>query len=119
MNGAIVKAHKIGPQRPPSWDVQVHEKAREELLDLGDEDYERVDAHLAQLEDDPMRPRPGMDVRKLKDVSDGGLYRLRVGKHRAIFVVMPTRRKVRILVVEDREIGYARMIQRAMARLTE
>lgn len=106
-----------GPGDRPSWTVQIHEAARQELLALSDDDFDRVETRLAALGREPTRPRPGMDIKKLKDVPGGGLYRIRVGDHRAIYATSSKDRIVQVLVVEDRELGYARMIQRAIARL--
>ncbi|MFA5862835.1 MAG: type II toxin-antitoxin system RelE/ParE family toxin [Candidatus Thermoplasmatota archaeon] len=78
-----------------------------------------MDAHLEKLAQEPFRPRPGMDIKKLKDVDGDGLYRLRVGEHRAIYAVVSVDRVVTVLVVDDREAGYSRMIQRAMARMRD
>jgi mRNA-degrading endonuclease RelE of RelBE toxin-antitoxin system len=112
-----MKVHKLGGSREPSWHVEIHEAAKKELLDLTDDEFDRVDAHLAELENDPLRPRPGMDITKLKDVDEGSLYRLRVGEHRAAYLVVSEDRTVTVLVIEDREVGYKRIIARAMARM--
>ena len=114
-----MKVHKLGGNGEPSWALKIHEAAKEELLDLDDEEYQRVDEHLASLAHDPLRPRPGMDITKLKDLKEGRLYRLRVGDHRAVYAVITADRVVMVLVVEDREVGYKRMIARATARLRE
>lgn len=72
---------------------------------------------MGELEADPLRPRPGMDITKLKDVEEGGLYRLRVDKHRAAYLVVSEARTVTVLVIEDREVEYKRIIARAMSRM--
>lgn len=112
-----MKVHRLGGNREPSWRVDIHEAARKELLDLSDDEYARMDAHLGELEHDPIRPRPGMDITKLKDVDEGALYRLRVGEHRAAYLVVGPDRTVTVLVIEDRELGYKRISARAMARM--
>jgi mRNA-degrading endonuclease RelE of RelBE toxin-antitoxin system len=115
-----VKSHKLGGSAAPSWKVEIHEAAKKELLALGDADYRRMDKHLELLVHDPLRARPGMDIKKLKDVDEGsGLYRLRVGERRAIYAIITAERVVTVLVIEDRELGYVRMIHRAMARMRE
>lgn len=66
--------------------VLISETAVRQLRDLPDADRERIKGALAQLADDPFRPRPGVDIKRLR--GPGREYhRLRVGDHRAIYVV--------------------------------
>gem|GEM_PF-3742469 len=58
-----------------------------------------------------------MDVRKLRDLADGGLYRLRVGAHRVVYAVIADDRTILVLVVAEREAGYGRLMETAEARL--
>lgn len=103
--------------RGAPWRIDIHASARDELLALTDVEFERVDAKLRRLAEDPLRPRAGVDIKKLKDLGGGGLYRLRIGERRALYAVLTADRRVIVLVVEDREAGYARMIARASKRL--
>lgn len=116
-----VRAHESpearGRRSSDRWEVRIHEAVKKELLDLSEDDFERVDAHLEMLADDPLRPRPRMDILKLKDIEDGGLYRLRIGEHRALYAAIYAHRRVDVLVIEDREVGHTRLIARATARL--
>jgi mRNA-degrading endonuclease RelE of RelBE toxin-antitoxin system len=101
----------------PRWIIQVHPAAADDLARLPDDDYRRVRSRLKQLEEDPLEPRAGKDVKKLKDLRDGsGLYRLRVGEHRAVYAVVTVERQVLVLVFEKREAGYDRLIKTAEAR---
>ena len=46
----------------------------------------RIKRALTELEDDPFRPRPKADIKRLKG-PDRDYYRLRIGDYRAIYVV--------------------------------
>lgn len=56
-------------------------------------------------------------IKKLKDLTDGaGLYRIRIGRNRAVYAAIGSTREVYVLVVEKRETGYTRLIATAEAR---
>jgi hypothetical protein len=55
--------------------------------------------------------------RSSRTSTKASLYRLRVGEHRAAYLVVSEDRTVTVLVIEDREVGYKRIIARAMARM--
>ena len=99
--------------------MQVHQSARQEILDLGATEARRVLEKLKGLEEDPLRPRPGMDLLKLHDVAGGGLYRLRVGERRVLYAVVTAEGEVLVLVVDDREVGYKRLQLKAVQRLRD
>lgn len=102
------------------WNLLVHPAAADELLELPDRDYRRVERALHGLEEDPFRSRAGVDVVKLRDLEEGSaLYRLRVGKRRVLYAVIRADRTVYVLLVEDRELGYARLMEIARRRLPE
>ena len=95
----------------------MHPAAAEELADLDERTYRRMMAALRRLEEDPHRARPGADIKKLKEMADGaGLYRIRVGENRAIYAAIGSVRDVYVLLVEKREVGYARLMATAEAR---
>lgn len=96
----------------------MHPEAADELAALDPKRYARMREALVRLQDDPFRRRPGVDVRKLKAHAEGiGLHRLRVGDVRAVYAVLDEDREVLVLVVEKREVGYARMTWAAQRRL--
>lgn len=99
------------------WSLQIHEQAFDELLALGRDRASRIRDKLEALTEDPFRGRPGVDVKKLKDVAGGGLYRLRVGPHRVVYAVITEDREILVLVVAERESGYGRLMETAEARL--
>ncbi|MEA3198870.1 MAG: mRNA interferase RelE/StbE [Thermoplasmata archaeon] len=113
-----MKSHPLGNRGPPKYAVKLHEKALDEFEALPDAIQERMEAGIDELQHDPFRPRPGVDVLKLEDVGgDDDLYRLRVGDYRAIYTVDKEGRVVLVVVVDDREIGYTRLVAITKARL--
>ncbi len=54
----------------------------------------RIREQLKVLEDDPIRPRPGADIRPLWSHDDPPLYRVRVGDYRVLYFVL--REEVRV-----------------------
>ena len=63
----------------------------------------RIRAALEKLAEDPLTPRPGLDVKRLK-ATKPTKHRLRVGDFRIIYVV--DARTVKVLDVFARERGY-------------
>jgi mRNA interferase RelE/StbE len=59
--------------------------ARKELLSLDERVAGRLEKALDQVEIDPFRARPGVDIRPL--AHGRGIWRLRVGDYRALYVV--------------------------------
>lgn len=96
------------------WTLIVHPAAARELADLPDREFDRVEAALERLRANPFRPRPGTDVKKLHGDT---LYRLRVGERRVIYAIVRPDRTICVLVVEDREVGYGRLMGVAEARM--
>jgi mRNA-degrading endonuclease RelE of RelBE toxin-antitoxin system len=60
-----------------------------------------------------------MDILKLMEIREGGLYRLRVGERRVIYVAVTADRRAFVLVVDDREVGYKRLQVKAQERLRD
>ncbi len=54
---------------------------------------------------DPYTPRPGLDIKPLKG-SKGRIYRLRIGKYRALYEVLPEAKIIRFTVVARHHKGY-------------
>lgn len=75
--------------------VFLSETARRQFRDLPDTTGERVKRALFELEEDPFRPRPRVDIKKLRG-PDRDYYRLRIGDIRVIYVV----EDVRVLVAK-------------------
>lgn len=105
-----MKEHKLGKAGPPAFDVEFHPAAEKEFFALPDQAQSRFEKAIDQLEIDPLKPRPGPDVLKLADLSDGStLHRLRVGEKRACYAVVTSDKRIWILLFDDREVGYKRM----------
>jgi len=66
--------------------VFLSETARRQLKEIPVRMQTRIKRALTQLEDDPFRPRPKADIKRLKG-PDRDYYRLRIGDYRAIYVV--------------------------------
>jgi mRNA-degrading endonuclease RelE of RelBE toxin-antitoxin system len=82
--------------------VLLSETARRQLRDLPDGTQDRIRRALEHLEADPFRPRPGVDIKRLR--GPGREYhRLRTGDHRAIYVV------------EDDRVLVAKILRRSKA----
>ena len=64
----------------------------------------RIRERLKALEDDPIRPRPGADIKPLWVEDDPPLYRLRVGDYRVLYFVQPA--EVRVTEVLHRGHAY-------------
>jgi mRNA interferase RelE/StbE len=88
-------------QRTP-WRVESETRAEKDLDHLPDETEARIRAALVDLARDPSRP--GLDVLKLQ--GQAGTFRLRVGQHRALYIVDRPTRTLRVLRVRDRKDAY-------------
>lgn len=65
----------------------------------------RIQAGLEALAEDPVRARPGVDIRRLKGFGTGA-FRLRVGSWRVLYTVEPEERHVLVTVVAHRRRAY-------------
>lgn len=83
--------------------VLISPGAERDLERLPSRDRERVLRGLEALGQDPFRPRPGCDIRKLKGF-DPPAYALRVGDYRVLYAVIEG--SVRITSVRRRESAY-------------
>jgi len=82
--------------------VRVHPRVGRELEAIeraGRPDIvRRIQRSLEDLEREPLRPRPGVDVKKVKGAPDP-LHRLRVGPYRLLFRVETASREILVLRV--------------------
>ena len=88
------------------FEVLLHPKAIQELRRLPPDARARVRERLMELAVDPLRSRPGLDVKALKSTRMPRLYRLRVGDYRAIFRVDAASGKVLVEVIYKRSQAY-------------
>jgi mRNA interferase RelE/StbE len=79
--------------RKPLYEIRMQRRAKRDLQRLSDEDYERVNARVHSL---AQNPRPD-GVVKLK--TDKASYRIRVGPWRVIYLVDDARQVVVIVRV--------------------
>jgi len=66
--------------------VFLSETARRQLRDLTARRQTQIKGALTELEQDPLRPRPNADIKRLKGRHQD-YYRQRIGGYRAIYVV--------------------------------
>ena len=66
---------------------------------------ERIGRVLHRLEDDPYRPRPGVDIKRLR-VTGEGVFRVRVGDYRILYEVERERRIIVVTSLFHRGAGY-------------
>lgn len=59
---------------------------------------------MEALGEDPLRPRPGADIKPLWTHDDPPLYRLRVGEYRVLYFVLPG--EVRVTEIVHRSQAY-------------
>lgn len=84
--------------------VLLSKTARRQLERLPQDANRRVRERLRVLEHDPIRPRPGADIKPLWTHDDPPLYRLRVGDYRVLYFVLPE--EVRVTEIVHRSQGY-------------
>lgn len=112
-----MRLHRLGVPTGPAYEVLFHPKAEKELFGLPDDAQRRFGRAIDQLTVDPHTSRAGVNVKKIADLGGGAtLHRLRVGERRSCYAVTDSMRRVWILLFEDREVGYPRMVRRAQER---
>jgi mRNA interferase RelE/StbE len=71
-----------------SHEIRLHPSAAKFLDGLDRGVKNRIKATLRQLENDPLRSRPGADIKILKGTKGRqNFFRLRIGNYRAIYAV--------------------------------
>ena len=69
-------------------DVRLHPDAQKYYFSLDKKERKKLNVALKKLLDDPFRTRPGVKVEKMTDSKKyTGMYKLKVGHHRAIFEI--------------------------------
>lgn len=88
------------------FEVLLSQTAIRELQDLGADAELRLKEHMRLLSEDPYRPRPKVDIKKLSGAAnDPAIYRLRVGDYRVIYGI--TGSQVKVTEIIHRSKGYA------------
>ncbi len=84
------------------YSVLVSGSAARFLRDLPEK--ERIKSRIQELAEDPFRPRPKADIKKLEGDFNPPLYRLRVGDFRILYFV--DSKEVKITEIICRSKGY-------------
>lgn len=79
-----------------TWEVRFDKHAMRALAGLEDDTRKRLQRGAVALTHDPLRRRPGADIKRLQ--AQPGVYRLRIGDHRIFYVV---HHEARVVVVTD------------------
>ena len=89
-----MRARRLGGGDARRFRVVFHPAAAREYDALPEHARVRFERAIDALEDDPFSARPGVDIRKLRLLSDGTtLRRLRVGERRACYAVVTLSRE--------------------------
>lgn len=67
------------------WDVRVSRRAERDLAGLPAQVARKAERAFLQIAEDPLRPRPGADILKMKGKLSA--YRMRIGDYRILYVV--------------------------------
>ncbi len=71
-----------------SYEIRLHPSAVKFLDELDERVKNHIKATLRQLENDPLRSRPRVDIKRLKGTkSRQNFFRLRVGDYRVVYAV--------------------------------
>ena len=89
------------------YEVLISETALRALRSLPHSEAEKIKQHLQELREDPFKPRPKADIKKLAGFGNPDVFRLRIGDFRAIYSIFG--RQIKVAAVFRREKGYAWM----------
>jgi mRNA interferase RelE/StbE len=84
--------------------IIIDERVEKDLEDIPKHIVEKFLNSLDELEINPYRSRPTMDIKKLIGIED--TYRLRLGKYRVLYVIDFNKLIVRITSVKPRDKAY-------------
>lgn len=87
-----------------TYEVRIDRHADRALDSLPVSVAKRLTSKMAVLKVDPLRPRPGADIKRLHDVP--GVFRLRIGDYRVFYSVYPDDRIVVVTDVRHRSHAY-------------
>ena len=85
------------------YEVLLSETAIRQYKRISPDLQKKIKRNLAELKNDPFRPRPKADIKKLKGPKRN-YYRLRIGNYRAIYVVEG--KKVKVAKILPRSSAY-------------
>lgn len=84
-------------------EILLSSTAARQLRRLSKKERDRIVKVLRKLQEDPLTPRPGVDIKALEG-TDPKKHRLRVGPYRIIYAVIHS--KVKVIEVFRRGRGY-------------
>ncbi len=87
-----------------TWEVRFDKHAVRALAGLADDARKRLQVGAVQLTKDPLRRRPGADIKRLQ--ARPGVIRLRIGDYRLFYVVYSPARVVVVTDVRHRSHAY-------------
>ena len=87
------------------YEVLIDARVEKDLLKIPNHIVEKFLKLLDEFEINPIRPRPGFDVKPLKGLP-GNTYRLRVGNYRVLYSLDNKNRIVRITTIVHRSVAY-------------
>lgn len=86
-----------------AWTVLVDRRAAKDLAGAPEHVRARFGNAVDRLREDPLRARPGLDVKALSGAS---MHRLRIGAWRVLFEVDEMKKTVRVTTAAPRERAY-------------
>ena len=87
-----------------TYEVRIATQADRAMAGFPAKDLARLVTKMRLLREDPMKPRSGLDIRRLQ--ASGGAFRLRVGVYRVFYVVFPADGVVVVTDVRHRSHAY-------------
>jgi mRNA interferase RelE/StbE len=87
-----------------TWQVRFDKHAVRALAGLEADARRRLQAGAISLTEDPLRRRPGADIKRLQ--GQPGVFRLRIGEYRLFYVVYTTAHVVVVTDVRHRSHAY-------------
>lgn len=73
------------------------QKAEKYLMDLDDDNYDRIEESVEEIRKNPYRKRPKADIIKLRGYKSPAMYRLRVGRHRLEYFVDENEKVIQVV----------------------
>jgi mRNA-degrading endonuclease RelE of RelBE toxin-antitoxin system len=80
-----------------SFSLHITHSAKKSLDKLSDKTTAKILLHLEELQSDPFKPRPGVDIVKIQGRKAPPAYRLRLGNLRIEYVVFEREKLIRII----------------------
>ena len=92
-------------QKKTVYKVSIDRRIEKDLEDVPNHIVKKFIQSLDEFEKNPIRNRPGFDVKHLKGFP-GNLYRLRVGDYRVLYSIDKEKKEVKITMIVHRKKAY-------------